>query len=79
MDAVIQVEPQTPENRLALIAQWQADWESGGDALIGAFLDGEVVGSTGLHRRRAREFWRSATGYMSITSGRDTPRRSPGP
>ena len=48
----IQEEPQTPENRLALIAQWQADWESGGDALIGAFLDGEVVGSTGLHRRR---------------------------
>jgi RimJ/RimL family protein N-acetyltransferase len=48
----IQVEPQTPEDRLALINTWQADWEDGGDMVIGAFLEGEVIGSAGLHRRR---------------------------
>ena len=48
----ITVEPQTPENRLALINRWQADWEGGGDSMIGALLDGVVIGSTGLHRRR---------------------------
>jgi ribosomal-protein-serine acetyltransferase len=48
----IQAEPLSPEDRLALINKWQADWEEGGDMVIGAFLDMEVVGSTGLHRRR---------------------------
>ncbi len=48
----IQVEPQSAENRLALINRWQADWEAGGDVVIGAFLEGEVIGSAGLHRRR---------------------------
>ena len=48
----IKVEPQSPENRLALINQWQADWEAGGDVVIGALLDGKVIGSAGLHRRR---------------------------
>ena len=48
----IAVEPASPVDRLALIAQWQTEWERGGDAVIGAFLDGAVVGSTGFHRRR---------------------------
>ena len=48
----IQAEPQSPEDRRALIDTWRADWEAGGDMVIGAFLVGEVVGSTGLHRRR---------------------------
>ena len=48
----IAVEPATLVDRLALIAQWQTEWERGGDAVIGAFLDGAVVGSTGFHRRR---------------------------
>ena len=45
-------EPLSPEDRIALIDQWQAEWERGGDVVIGVFLDGEVVGSSGLHRRR---------------------------
>jgi ribosomal-protein-serine acetyltransferase len=45
-------EPMALVDRIALINQWQAEWERGGDVVIAAFLDGEVVGSTGLHRRR---------------------------
>ena len=41
-----------PSDRLTLIDQWQDEWERGGDVVIGAFLDGLVVGSSGLHRRR---------------------------
>ncbi|MEO8267305.1 MAG: GNAT family N-acetyltransferase [Ilumatobacteraceae bacterium] len=48
----IKVEPQSLEDRLALINEWQADWEAGGDVVIGAFLEGKVIGSAGLHRRR---------------------------
>jgi ribosomal-protein-serine acetyltransferase len=45
-------EPLSPSDRLALINQWEEEWERGGDVVIGAFLDGVVVGSSGLHRRR---------------------------
>ena len=45
-------EPLSPGDRVALIDQWQVEWERGGDVVIGVFLDGEVVGSSGLHRRR---------------------------
>jgi ribosomal-protein-serine acetyltransferase len=48
----ISAEPQTLPNRIALITQWQSEWERGGDVVIGAFVDGVVVGSSGLHRRR---------------------------
>jgi RimJ/RimL family protein N-acetyltransferase len=48
----ISAEPQSLPNRVALITQWQQEWERGGDVVLGAFLDGVVVGSTGLHRRR---------------------------
>ncbi|MEP7201903.1 MAG: GNAT family protein [Ilumatobacteraceae bacterium] len=48
----IAAEPMSLVARVALINQWQFDWERGGDVVIGAFLDGEIVGSTGLHRRR---------------------------
>ena len=48
----IKAEPLSSEDRIALIDQWQADWARGGDVVIGVFLDGEVVGSSGLHRRR---------------------------
>lgn len=55
-------EPLTRTARLALIAEWEAAWASGGDTVYGAFLrtDGSrsapatgpvVVGGTGLHRR----------------------------
>jgi RimJ/RimL family protein N-acetyltransferase len=44
-------EPQTPEQRRAMLARWEAEWSDGGDAYYGIFLGGDVVGSCGLHRR----------------------------
>ena len=44
-------EPLTIAERVALIEGWTRDWEDGGDAYIGVFLDGEVIGSSGYHRR----------------------------
>jgi RimJ/RimL family protein N-acetyltransferase len=44
-------EPQTLEQRRAILARWDAEWSDGGDAYYGVFLDGDVVGSCGLHRR----------------------------
>jgi ribosomal-protein-serine acetyltransferase len=44
-------EPQTLEQRRAILARWAAEWWDGGDAYYGIFLDGDVVGSCGLHRR----------------------------
>jgi RimJ/RimL family protein N-acetyltransferase len=44
-------EPQTPGRRRAMLARWEAEWSDGGDAYYGIFLDGDVVGSCGLHRR----------------------------
>ena len=48
----ISAEPLSLPNRVALITQWQSEWERGGDVVIGALLDDAVVGSAGLHRRR---------------------------
>ena len=45
-------EPLTNSQRVELINKWHADWEQGGDVVIGAFLDDLVIGSAGLHRRR---------------------------
>lgn len=45
-------EPIALEARRVLIDRWQHEWEAGGDAVLGVFVDGEVAGSTGLHRRR---------------------------
>lgn len=44
-------EPQTLEQRAELIALWEHEWESGGDVVLGVFLDGAPVGGTGFHRR----------------------------
>lgn len=44
-------EPQTVEERAALIASWGEDWERGGDVVVGIFLGGRAVGGSGLHRR----------------------------
>jgi RimJ/RimL family protein N-acetyltransferase len=44
-------EPQTLEQRQAILARWEVEWSDGGDAYYGIFLDGDVVGSCGLHRR----------------------------
>ena len=48
----VSAEPVSLTDRVALIEKWQAEWERGGDEVLGAFLDGVVVGSTGFHRRR---------------------------
>lgn len=48
----IAAEPQSVSQRGALITQWNTEWTRGGDVVVGAFLDGSVVGSAGLHRRR---------------------------
>ena len=48
----IESEPLTHSQRLGLIRTWRADWEQGGDVVIGAFVGDVVIGSTGLLRRR---------------------------
>jgi RimJ/RimL family protein N-acetyltransferase len=45
-------EPLTDEQRLALLERWDRERVQGGDAVFGIFLDGEIVGGAGLHRRR---------------------------
>ncbi len=45
------LEPLPNAERHELIERSQADWEAGGDAVFGVFLDGAVVGGGGLHRR----------------------------
>jgi ribosomal-protein-serine acetyltransferase len=47
----IKFEPLTPAERVQLIEGWTRDWEDGGSVVYGVFLDGEVVGGSGLHRR----------------------------
>jgi RimJ/RimL family protein N-acetyltransferase len=44
-------EPITLAERIALIEHWRAEWDKGGDLVVGLFIDGEVVGGSGLHRR----------------------------
>ena len=45
-------EPIGAEARRALIEHWNDEWEAGGDLVVGIFLADEVVGGSGLHRRR---------------------------
>jgi ribosomal-protein-serine acetyltransferase len=44
-------EPRTVSERLELIREWARERESGGDESFGIFLDGDVVGACGMHRR----------------------------
>jgi RimJ/RimL family protein N-acetyltransferase len=44
-------EPLADERRSRLIDTWEENWSNGGDAVYGVFLQGEVVGGCGLHRR----------------------------
>jgi ribosomal-protein-serine acetyltransferase len=48
----IKVEPLTHLERVQLIERWTRVWEDGGDVVYGVFLDGDVVGSSGFHRRQ---------------------------
>ena len=45
-------EPQALPQRRTLLGEWERDWSSGGDVLLGVFLADRVAGSCGLHRRR---------------------------
>ena len=45
-------EPVLLADRIWLIDQWQTDWRQGGDLVVGIWMDGAVVGGSGLHRRR---------------------------
>ena len=45
-------EPMRDIERRTLVERWEQTWLAGGDVVLGVFLGGEVVGSTGLHRRR---------------------------
>ncbi|HEX5608607.1 MAG TPA: GNAT family N-acetyltransferase [Solirubrobacterales bacterium] len=44
-------EPLQVAARRDLIAEWEREWEAGGDSIIGVFREGAVLGSCGLHRR----------------------------
>ncbi len=44
-------EPQTLEERRAMLAEREREWRAGGDVMLGIFVGGTVAGSCGLHRR----------------------------
>lgn len=50
----IALEPLTRDDRLALEHEWDERWRNGGDCTYAMVLleTGDIVGSTGLHRRR---------------------------
>lgn len=45
-------EPLSDSGRVTLIEQSDAEWERGGDVVVGVFLGNTLIGSSGLHRRR---------------------------
>jgi ribosomal-protein-serine acetyltransferase len=45
-------EPLAMDDRLVLLDTWEREWLEGGDAVMVILLAGDVVGGTGLHRRR---------------------------
>ena len=44
-------EPQTLEQRAELIETWRREWDMGNEFVMGIFLNGTLVGSSGLHLR----------------------------
>ena len=47
----IAFEPLSDRDRMALIRRWEDDWKAGQEVVFGAFLDEQVVGGCGFHRR----------------------------
>lgn len=45
-------EPQTLEQRRAMLEKREREWSQGRDVMLGIFVGDEVAGSCGLHRRR---------------------------
>ena len=48
-------EPVPVGRRQARIEAWELNWSEGGDVMLGVFLDHEVIGGCGLHRRIASD------------------------
>lgn len=44
--------PMPPEQRRAMLAEWEREWLDGGDVRFAVFVEDQVAGSCGLHRRR---------------------------
>lgn len=53
--AWIALEPLTVEQRRTWLVQQQRAWSEGGDVVHGVFIDNDVAGGCGLHRRRGPE------------------------
>jgi ribosomal-protein-serine acetyltransferase len=51
--AFMSEEPQTVEQRRAMLRERQRRWSEGGDVMLGVFVRDEVAGGCGLHRRHA--------------------------
>lgn len=49
--AWVKQEPVPLSHRIAMIELWDREWRRGGDAVLGVFLNGQVAGGCGLHRR----------------------------
>ena len=47
----IEFEPLSDRDRIALIRRWEDDWKAGQEVVFGAFLEDQVVGGCGFHRR----------------------------
>jgi ribosomal-protein-serine acetyltransferase len=45
-------EPLSVDERRRLAENWELDWRAGGDVIYGVFVNDEVAGGCGLHRRR---------------------------
>jgi ribosomal-protein-serine acetyltransferase len=48
-------EPMPQRQRCQQIIGWRRDWEENRDAVYGVFVDGEIAGGCGLHRRLAED------------------------
>jgi ribosomal-protein-serine acetyltransferase len=51
--AWIREEPVPIERRRAQIEEWEREWRRGGDVVLGVFLNAEIAGGCGFHRRIA--------------------------
>ena len=44
-------EPNTLKQRRTMLVEWERAWLTGGDVVLGIFVDDQVAGGCGLHRR----------------------------
>jgi len=50
--AFMSEEPQTLEQRMAMLREGERRWSEGGDVMLGVFVGDKIAGGCGLHRRR---------------------------